>query len=114
MGWQYFSVLQIREHPFQINTIAESLNLSSRTLQRNLAEQGLKYLQLLTDVRIRQAACLLESTDMPISEIAYELGYAEASNFTRAFRRRIGVAPGAFRDNAEKALISSSSSSLPQ
>jgi AraC-like DNA-binding protein len=83
-------------------------------MQRNLAEQGLSYSQLLTDVRIRQAVCLLDSTDMPISEIAYELGYAEASNFTRAFRQRNGVAPQSFRDNGKKALISPSSSSLPQ
>jgi AraC-like DNA-binding protein len=88
---------------FQIDTIAESLSLSRRTLQRSLAEQGLSYSQLLTDVRIRQAVRSLESTEVPIAEIAYVLGYTEASNFTRAFRRRCGVSPQAFRDNAKKA-----------
>ena len=88
---------------FQIDTIAESLTLSRRTLQRSLAEQGLSYAQLLTDVRMRQAARWLESTEIPIAEIAYALGYNEASNFTRAFRRQIGVSPQAFRDSAKKA-----------
>jgi AraC-like DNA-binding protein len=90
---------------FQIDTIAESLNQSRRTLQRSLAEQGLSYSQLLTDVRVRQAVRSLESTDRPITEIAYVLGYTEAANFTRAFRRRFGVSPQAFRDNAKKAQL---------
>jgi AraC-like DNA-binding protein len=90
---------------FHIDTIAESLSMSRRTLQRSLAEQGLRYSQLLTDVRIRQAARSLERTQIPIAEIAYLLGYAEASNFTCAFRRRIGVSPQAFRDNAKTASL---------
>lgn len=86
----------------RIDTIAESLGMSRRTLQRSLAEQGLSYSQLLTDVRMRQAAHSLEGTDIPISDIAWALGYAETSNFTRAFRRQIGVSPQAFRNNARK------------
>jgi AraC-like DNA-binding protein len=86
----------------RIDTIAESLSLSRRTLQRSLAEQGLSYSQLLTEVRTRRAAGWLERTDMPIAAIAYELGYTDASNFTRAFRRQIGVSPRAFRDNGKK------------
>jgi AraC-like DNA-binding protein len=87
---------------FRIDTIAESLSLNRRTLQRSLAEQGLNFSQLLTEVRARRAAGWLEGTDMPIAEIAYALGYTDPSNFTRAFRRQIGVSPQAFRNDGKQ------------
>jgi len=39
----------------------------------------------------------LQVTDEPIMEIALALGYANASNFTRAFKARAGVSPQSFR-----------------
>jgi AraC-like DNA-binding protein len=83
----------------QIDLVAESLGMSSRSLQRALASQGLSYSQILTDARIRQAAHWLENSDKPIAEIAFDLAYTDASNFTRAFRRQTGVSPLAFRNN---------------
>jgi AraC-like DNA-binding protein len=88
---------------FQVGTIAETLSMSERTLQRNLARQGLSYSQLLTEARIRRATQWLECTDMPIAEIACALGYTDASNFTRAFRRQLGVSPQTFRHSARTA-----------
>jgi len=44
----------------------------------------------------------LENTDKSIAEIASDLGYTDESNFTRAFRRKIGESPQAFRDNATR------------
>ena len=85
----------------QIDLVAETLAMSTRSLQRALANQGLSYSQILTDARIRQAVCWLENTDKPIAEIAFDLAYADASNFTRAFRRQIGVSPLMFRNNAK-------------
>ena len=83
----------------QIDLVAETLAMSTRSLQRALAIQGLSYSQILTDARIRQAAHWLENTDKPIAEIAFDLAYTDASNFTRAFRRQTGVSPLAFRNN---------------
>jgi hypothetical protein len=42
----------------------------------------------------------LASDDRPVAEIAFDLGCADAANFTRAFRRRAGVSPRAFRAQA--------------
>jgi AraC-like DNA-binding protein len=69
----------------QIDLVAETLSMSRRSLQRNLAAQGLTYSQLLTEARMSQASRWLETSDMPIAEIAFALGYADAPNFTRAF-----------------------------
>ncbi|EXJ12634.1 AraC family transcriptional regulator [Imhoffiella purpurea] len=83
-----------------IDLVAESLGTSRRSLQRGLAAQGVSYSDLLSGVRIRRAAQWLEDTDKPVMEIALDLGYSDASNFTRAFRRQTGVSPKAFRDAA--------------
>lgn len=40
----------------------------------------MSYSQLLAETRMRQAAHLLEGTDMPVAEIAFALGYTDASN----------------------------------
>ena len=85
----------------QVDTVAETLAVSRRSLQRGLAEQGLSYSQLLTEVRTRHAADLLAGADdRSVAEIAFDLGYTDASNFTRAFRRQTGLSPQAFRERA--------------
>ena len=83
-----------------VDLIAETLGTSRRSLQRGLANQGVNYTDLLTKVRLRRAAEWLERSDKPVVEIAFDLGYAEASNFTRAFRQLTGVTPSAFRQAA--------------
>jgi AraC-like DNA-binding protein len=92
----------LSDHAYQISTVAESLSMSRRSLQRGLAKQGISYSFLLTEVRVRQAADWLENSYKPVTEIAFDLGYTDASNFTRAFRRRAGVSPQTFRDMAGK------------
>jgi len=88
-------------HAIEIDVIAESLNTSRRSLQRSLAKQALTYSQVLIATRMRLAAKWLANSDKPIAEIAFDLGYQDASNFTRAFRRQIGVSPQSFRENPE-------------
>jgi AraC-like DNA-binding protein len=92
----------LRDRAFGIETVAESLAMSRRSLQRSLAHQGLSFSQILAETRLRHAADWLKYTDKPIGEIAFDLGYADASNFTRAFRRQIGVPPQLCRDNADQ------------
>jgi AraC-like DNA-binding protein len=98
---QIETLLPVRAHP--IETIAETLNSSTRSLQRRLAEEGLTYSQLLAETRMRFAANWLKNTDMSVAEIAFDLGYTDASNFTRAFRQKTGVSPQAFREIARPA-----------
>ena len=82
-----------------IDTVAESLMMSRRSLQRSLAAQGTSYSELLADTRIHEALDRLQFSDAAIADIAFELGYSDASNFTRAFRHRNGISPQQFRQN---------------
>ena len=83
-----------------IDSVAESLSMSRRTLQREIARRGTTYVDIVHHSRMRQACEDLDGSDKTITEIAFELGYTDASNFTRAFRREIGISPSAFRRQA--------------
>ena len=86
----------------QVDVIAETLAMSKRSLQRLLADEGLSYSQMLAEVRQRLAVDWLETTEKSIGDIANDLGYTDSSNFSRAFRRHVGISPQAFRCNGEK------------
>ena len=80
-----------------IQVAAEAAGMSSRTMQRRLAEAGVTYKGLVSSSRLRLAKAWLAESAMPVSEIATRLGYNAAANFTRAFRRDTGVSPAAYR-----------------
>ena len=82
-----------------INQAAELADMSVRSFQRRLAEQGETYGQLSDAIKAKVAKHLLENTDHSLSEIASALGYTERTNFVRAFKRWTGLTPKQFRNN---------------
>ena len=65
------------------------LNFGFRTLFGSTA------FELLRDARLDLARTLLaEVPDVPLKQVAFRIGYADASNFVKAYRRRFGVTPG--------------------
>ena len=56
--------------------------------------------QYLVRSRLRQAARLLADEELAITDIAYDVGFGDLSNFVRTFHRAAGVSPSAFRDAA--------------
>jgi len=83
-----------------IASVSKAAGVSVRTFQRRLAFAGLDYTELLKQTRFDLAVSLLRNTTIPVAEVAEELGYSDPANFTRAFRRRAGVSPKAFRTMA--------------
>jgi AraC-like DNA-binding protein len=94
------AVLLLDGYP-DIRLAAEAAGLSVRTLQRRLVDTGLTYSQLISESRMRLAVEWLTDSDMSIAEIAGSLGYTDAANFARAFRRRKGMSPRSFRQIAD-------------
>jgi len=80
-----------------LDVVARKLGTSRRSLQRKLAAENLTYAEVVDDVRASLARAYLVRPELSIAEVAYLLGFAEQSSFTRAFRRWTGVAPAAFR-----------------
>ena len=71
-----------------------SLSHLSRTFKQ-VTGQGIN--DYIHEVRIRNARKLLAETDMPISEVAKNVGYTSSNAFIRAYRNIEGVPPGAYR-----------------
>ncbi|WP_237881114.1 AraC family transcriptional regulator [Pseudomonas sp. PGPR40] len=80
------------------DSVARSLDLSRRTLQRRLAERGSSFRQLLEAVRMSEALEGLADPALPLVMLAERLGYAEPSAFSHAVRSHFGKAPRALRD----------------
>ena len=77
--------------------VAGMLAMSSRTLRRKLELEQTSFQQLMDQVRSKQAINCLRQTRLPLSSIAYRVGFNDASNFRRAFRRWTGKSPLQFR-----------------
>ena len=71
--------------------------MSEATLQQRLAERGTSFQELLDDTRCELAIGYLHQPALTVTEIAFLLGFTDASNFTRAFKRWKGVPPSNFR-----------------
>jgi len=76
---------------------AARVGVSARTLQRRLEDAHTSFSQELTVARRERAFQLVTSTQRPLSDIALELGFADASVFSRAFRRWFGDQPRVVR-----------------
>ena len=78
--------------------VANQLHMSESTLQRRLAKEGYKFQQLLDQVRNKLAHEYLTGTQLTINEIASLLGFSDAANFRRAFKRWSKQTPTAVRN----------------
>jgi AraC-like DNA-binding protein len=73
------------------------LGMSPRTLSRNLAEEGTSFVEILDELRTALAKRYLRDQTLPVTEIAWLLGYREVSSLTHAFKRWTGMTPRRYR-----------------
>ena len=79
------------------DALATLLHLSTRTLHRQLHEEGVSLQALKDEVRQAQAADQLRRTARPIKQIALAVGFRNEKSFSRAFRSWTGMSPGEYR-----------------
>lgn len=91
-------VERLPDGPPNQQQIAEDMNVSNRTLQRKLKDEGTSFMDLLQDTRLQLARKYLRQPSRSVVETAYLLGFSEPSTFSRAFKRWTGVAPAEYRD----------------
>jgi AraC-like DNA-binding protein len=82
---------------FSAREVADAVGLHERTLHRRLQSAGTSFRQELDRVRESLSTQLLETTSLPVCDIAVSLGYSDSSGFIRAFRRWTGHSPTEWR-----------------
>lgn len=89
--WRAESGAQSLQH------IAHKTGMSASTLKRKLKAAGVQFSDLLDEAQRERACGLLRIQRLSIEQVAEKVGYADVSNFGRAFRRWTGVTPAAYR-----------------
>jgi AraC-like DNA-binding protein len=80
-----------------LEAVAANFNMSVRSLQRKLKEEGITFLEIVDAVRMALAITYLRSGNYPVKDIAFALGYNEQTAFVRAFKRWTGKTPVAYK-----------------
>jgi AraC-like DNA-binding protein len=77
----------------RVTVVAQALGMSRRVLARRLAAEGLTFTGILEEMRKDLALQYLADASLPVSRIAWLLGFREIGAFTHAFRRWTGLTP---------------------
>ena len=81
-----------------VRQLASHVHLSERQLHRKFLEAfGSSPQAFILKVRVQAACDQLQQDDRPLSDVAYETGFADQSSFTQHFRRHMGMTPLKFR-----------------
>jgi AraC family transcriptional regulator of adaptative response / methylphosphotriester-DNA alkyltransferase methyltransferase len=84
-------------------SVAHEIATSRRQLQRAFAEAGgTSFSRELQRIRMARAAQLLLDGSLPVQDVAATVGYRQAAQFAKVFRRHHGVAPSSFRRAASQ------------
>jgi AraC-like DNA-binding protein/TolB-like protein/Tfp pilus assembly protein PilF len=90
----------LNEESYSVEALARDAGLSRSMLHRKLKSlTGMSAGDFITEIRLRKAKTLLESDAATISEIAYKVGFADPSYFTKVFKKRYNMLPGDIRKN---------------
>ncbi|MEP4148852.1 MAG: AraC family transcriptional regulator [Halioglobus sp.] len=83
-----------------IDSLAQNIGMSTRTLRRRLKNEGRTFREVLEEIRYGLAREYLANTHLPMDEISSLLGYTEPGNFSHAFKRWSGLSPSIWRQEA--------------
>jgi AraC-like DNA-binding protein len=88
---------QLVDGSITVDLIARELGMSTRKLQRELKIEGATYQDLLNETRRELAERYVREGHSDLTEVAFILGFADLSTFSRSFKRWTGVSPSRYR-----------------
>ena len=98
------------EDELSLSALAESAGLSPFKFLRLFKKQtGVTPYRFLLQARIREALAMLRETSRSVTDIAFDVGFGDLSNFINAFRREVGCSPRQYRKSGLAGQIRSSS-----
>lgn len=109
LGWPERLRRLVAQRPhadWSVDALSAACHVSTATLRRRLATKGCTASDIVRETRLETGLALLQTTALPIGEIALRCGYESHSRFTAAFRTRFGFAPSQLRDPAQDLTLS--------
>ncbi|MDM4765037.1 AraC family transcriptional regulator [Pelomonas sp. SE-A7] len=100
ISWGDYIGMMLRESEgllLTLSSLAQRVNVSARTIDRQLKKEGLSFRHLADKIRFERACELLSEPGASASEVGLLLGFSSVSNFSRAFRRVVGVSPARYQ-----------------
>ncbi len=88
-----------------LENIAANLGLHPRVLQKRLKSESVSFRELLEETRSKLACNILRESNIALTELALQLGYAELAVFSRSFKRWHGVSPQVWRKQYQVNVI---------
>jgi transcriptional regulator GlxA family with amidase domain len=90
-----------------LELLAEERGVSGRTLQRHMRDVlGKSLRDVIAEIRIQRALLLVQTTAMPLADVAAAVGFGSQSRMSEMFRRHLRQSPGRFRDRPAKRRLS--------
>lgn len=94
---------RLSDSNFNVEELADSIGLSRVQLHRRVKEMtGISVGEFIRNLRMQQAARLLEQGDVSVSQVTYAVGMVNPNNFTAAFKKYFGVTPSEYMDKNAK------------
>ena len=89
----------LKDSEFGNKELSRQMTISESQLNRKIKALTGKTLSLfIRSIRLQKAKVLLQTTDLNVSEIAYDVGFTDPAYFSRTFSKEFGVAPSSFRN----------------
>lgn len=82
---------------WKLEDVCHTLATSESNLRRRLQQEGTGFRETLEDLRLTNGLGLLQTTPLPINQIALECGYQSASRFSERFKKRFHTTPSELR-----------------
>ena len=102
-AYEITAYIQEHHNDITLKKLSERYHYTPEYTSRYIKEiTGKTFSQILIDSRMKHAVSLLRSTSLPVSEIAYQVGYENTENFIRTFRRKYDKTPTVFRRDFAK------------
>lgn len=94
---------EYQDRSFSVNVVADEIGMSAAYVGRLFKRwKGVTLVEYILDVRMQHSRRMLEQTDLPVANIAEEVGFGDTPYFYKVFKKVNGVTPAVYRANCGK------------
>ena len=103
LSYELSQYIQEHHQKITLSDLAARFHYSEEYVSRLIKQlMGRNFSDILTDCRMKHALSLLKSTNLPVREIAYQVGYENAENFIRTFKKQYKKTPTEYRRSLDE------------